>query len=549
VSGQQEQQPPHISGYRHLRFLDRGGCSTVYLYEEQEHAEQLNREVAVKVLTDLGMPELLRQQFTIEAQSMAKLGNHPNIVQILKVGELADGRPYIVMQYYPNPNTCQVADVTPFTVAEALEIGVKVASAVEAAHGIGVLHRDIKPSNVLIDEYGQPGLTDFGIAGRVAAGGEDDVGLSIPWSPPEALDRNSALLQSDVYSLAATVWHLLVGRSPFDLGGDNSVKAIQERIRTAARPATGKPGVPPSLDRLLQQAMAIDPADRPGTAIEFAKRLQEIEVELGLQKTAAVIGVTRRPGQQAAPAEGVTRLRAPVVAAEETSARDAATRLLAGSHSMTYLRPPHEPLYAPRAAAAQSRREPHPRYLQPSAPPDELGPMGSVPRPRPQSRPPDETRIRAREPEPEEPPAAVERPKWLWPMLIAAAVVVLATIGLFQLLDSGSPPAAAEPSATQTASGQDAGVPGANVPPGQPTVVAKQLDATTLRFTWMYSAQLASDTFSWQTADGADSGTVSTASLDLARPSEGNEVCVQVKVVRADGSYAATGWSPAVCGS
>ncbi len=90
------------------------------------------------------------------------------------------------------------------------------------------MHRDIKPSNVLVPSYHEPALTDFGIAGRLQeVAAEDEVRISYPWSPPEMLDgRSNGSVASDVYSLGAMVWHLLVRRSPYSIpGGENSTRA------------------------------------------------------------------------------------------------------------------------------------------------------------------------------------------------------------------------------------------------------------------------------------------------------------------------------------
>ncbi|MGN0064112.1 MAG: serine/threonine-protein kinase, partial [Nocardioides sp.] len=186
----------------------------------------------------------------------------------------------------------------------------------------GILHRDIKPSNVLVTTYQEPALTDFGIAGHIAdVEGDHDVRISYPWSPPELLDGTSnGSVASDVYSLGATVWHLLVGRSPFSIpSGDNSTRALSARILHAAPPATQRPDVPPALDRLLQQCLAKRPEHRPKSALELARALQRIEAAAGWPRT--VIAVE---GDQAAPiapqphdahpdVDGATVMKAPTV--------------------------------------------------------------------------------------------------------------------------------------------------------------------------------------------------------------------------------------------
>jgi hypothetical protein len=179
-------------------------------------------------------------------------------------------------------------------------MGIQLASAIETAHRAGIIHRDIKPQNVLISSYGVPGLTDFGIAGRPGDSAEDDanVGVSMPWSPPEVLTGSSnGSRASDVYSLGATIWNLLVGRSPFSIpSGDNSQRAMFSRIVHSKPPMTGRADVPSSLERLLSQAMGKKPEHRPQTAMELARHLQRVEQELRLARTEIVVLETGHDG-------------------------------------------------------------------------------------------------------------------------------------------------------------------------------------------------------------------------------------------------------------
>jgi serine/threonine protein kinase len=117
--------------------------------------------------------------------------------------------------------------------------------------------------------------------------GDHDVRISYPWSPPEMLDgRSNGSVASDVYSLGATIWQLLVGRSPFSIpGGDNSTRALSARILHATPPATRRPDVPPALDALLQQCLAKEPSHRPQSAIELARGLQRVEATAGFPRT------------------------------------------------------------------------------------------------------------------------------------------------------------------------------------------------------------------------------------------------------------------------
>ena len=280
---------PHIPGYTYLQHIGQGGFADVFLYEQ----EWPRQRVAVKVVRpDLPLTDREKAMFTTEANAMARLADHPYIVSVITAGTTSPqegSRPYLVMRYCPPPDLGQRVQVKPMAVGEAVATGIKLASAIETAHRSGILHRDIKPSNVLVTTYSEPALSDFGIAGRLHdVDGDTDVRISYPWSPPELLDgRSNGSVASDVYSLGATVWNLLVGRSPFSIpSGDNSSRALTARILHASPPRTQRPDVPVALDLLLQQCLAKQPEHRPGSALELARSLQRIEAQAGFPRTA-----------------------------------------------------------------------------------------------------------------------------------------------------------------------------------------------------------------------------------------------------------------------
>lgn len=281
---------PVIGGFTFVEHLGSGGFADVFLYEQQWPRQR----VAVKVVRpDVPLNEREKQLFTAEANSMARLADHPYIVSVITAGVTHEGgRPYLVMRYCPPPDLGARVRSNPMAVVDAVSTGIKLASAIETAHRSGILHRDVKPSNVLVTSYHEPALTDFGIAGHIAdVEGESDVRISYPWSPPELLDgRSNGSVTSDVYSLGATIWHLLVGRSPFSIpAGDNSTRALSARILHAAPPATQRSDVPPALDRLLQQCLAKNPAHRPQSALDLARGLQRIEAAANWPRTAVAV--------------------------------------------------------------------------------------------------------------------------------------------------------------------------------------------------------------------------------------------------------------------
>jgi eukaryotic-like serine/threonine-protein kinase len=289
VSRRLPSTPPTLPGFAFVRVLGSGGFADVFLYEQN----MPRRLVAVKVLLAEVVNDELRRMFQAEADLMAQLSSHPSILTVYQAGVAADGRPYLVMEYC-SATLGQRYRAVQLSLAEVLSIGVRIASAVETAHRQGVLHRDIKPSNILTTAYGHPVLSDFGIAATLGeAEASEAVGLSIPWSAPEVLhDDVPGSIASEVWSLGATVYSLIAGRSPFEVpGGDNGTVTLMSRIEKARLAPTGRIDVPPILEQVLARAMSKRPRDRQASALEFIRDLQAVEEELGLPQTPLEVAV------------------------------------------------------------------------------------------------------------------------------------------------------------------------------------------------------------------------------------------------------------------
>jgi serine/threonine protein kinase len=283
VSRRLPSTPPNLPGFSFIRVLGSGGFADVFLYEQN----MPRRLVAVKVLLAEVVNDEVRQMFQAEANLMAQLSSHPSILTVYQASVAADGRPYLVMEYC-SATLGQRYRAVQLPIAEVLSIGVRIASAVETAHRQGVLHRDIKPSNILTTAYGHPVLSDFGIASTLGqAESSEAVGLSVPWSAPEVLlDEVAGTVASEVWSLGATVYSLLAGRSPFEVpGGDNGTMALVTRIEKAKVPPTGRADVPASLEAVLTRSMSKRPSSRQASALEFIRDLQAVEEELALPQT------------------------------------------------------------------------------------------------------------------------------------------------------------------------------------------------------------------------------------------------------------------------
>ena len=282
MSGSRSQPPPVLPGYTYKTFLGDGGFADVFLYEKAHPV----LDVAIKVLRSGSLDAEARRAFEAEANLMARVSSHPFIVGVYDAGTADDGRPYLVMEYYSEPHYGKRAAEGNIAVADVLRLGVQISSAVEVAHREGIVHRDIKPANILVDQYGRPGLTDFGIAGS-RAGEQAGQGWSVPYAPPEILKGDSDGDEaSDVYSLAATLYAILAGRSPFARTGTRKPgDDLTSRVLNDPVPPIGRPDVPPALEHLLRQALSKDPASRPPSALSLAHSLQAVQRELRLGLT------------------------------------------------------------------------------------------------------------------------------------------------------------------------------------------------------------------------------------------------------------------------
>jgi serine/threonine-protein kinase len=237
---------------------------------------RLEREVAVKLLrVDLAEIDDVRRRFEGEARAAAALV-HPNVVAVFDAGE-EDGAPYIVMERLPGRTLADEIAGGPLSTFEARDVAMSVLAALEAAHGAGIVHRDVKPGNVLRATDGTWKVADFGIAKIAEAAGDVTVtGVMIgtpAYVAPERLTGEPATPASDLYSTGVVLYEALTGRKAFV--ADNSL-ALAEGIRTGRAPALRDvlPKVDPTLERVVEVAMATDPRRRFPSAAEMRRALE-----------------------------------------------------------------------------------------------------------------------------------------------------------------------------------------------------------------------------------------------------------------------------------
>jgi serine/threonine-protein kinase PknK len=268
------------AGFEDPEEIGRGGFGLVYRCTQRA----LDRTVAVKVLTTDLEPDNL-ERFVREQVAMGKLSGHPNIVNIFQVGTTASGRPYIVMQYHPHGSLgAKVNDTGPVGWQEAVRIGVKMAGALETAHRRGTLHRDVKPANILLTEYGDPQLTDFGIA-RVIGGFETADGAvtgSPAYTAPEVLLGRPPDFTSDVYSLASTLFSVATGHAVFERRQGEQMVAQFLRITKHPTPNLRDSELPADLCTIVERAMSRNTKDRPASAEAFGEQLRDLQRRHGL---------------------------------------------------------------------------------------------------------------------------------------------------------------------------------------------------------------------------------------------------------------------------
>ena len=280
--------PRSFGDYELLEEIARGGMGIVY----KARQKSLDRIVAVKMLLAGSQADFdTIRRFRVEAVAAGSL-KHPHIVPIHEVGR-HEGQRFIVMDYVAGGNLARQAR-KPLPPRRAAELLATIASAIQYAHQHRVLHRDLKPSNILLDESGQPQVTDFGLAkGLETSLGEegpaDDHATMVMYEqrtedgqvlgspaymPPEQADGRLGGVGrwSDIYSLGAMLYHLLTGRPPFEGASvtDTLHRVLHEQV---VSPRRRNPAVPRDLETICLKCLEKDPMRRYRTAQELAEDL------------------------------------------------------------------------------------------------------------------------------------------------------------------------------------------------------------------------------------------------------------------------------------
>lgn len=287
---------PGLSG---LVIIARGGYAAVYRAQQ----DSVGREVALKIDTRTLDDERDRRRFLREAQAAGRMSGHPNIVHMYDAGVTADNHPYLVMELCTGGSySAKMRKHGPRPASEVRDLGIKIADALQAAHDAGVLHRDVKPANILINRFGVPGLTDFGLAAVLDASRDISVtveALTPAYAAPEVFKLDTPTAAGDVYSLCATLYALLNGRPPRwpKSGSPPSPLAM---VTMHNEPIPDIAGVPAALLSVLRTGMASDPTNRYPSAAALRDALQALDDDGSEPTTPDVVRFANEASSRAA---------------------------------------------------------------------------------------------------------------------------------------------------------------------------------------------------------------------------------------------------------
>ncbi|MFO0981716.1 MAG: FHA domain-containing serine/threonine-protein kinase [Planctomycetota bacterium] len=264
-----------IGGYRLLARIGMGGMGAVY----RALQISLHREVALKILKpSLTKDQHFVEQFMREARAAGAL-NHPHICQVYDVGQ-AGNIYYYSMEFIPNGSVEDLLNkaAAPVPVDEAVRLVLEAARALEYAELKHIVHRDIKPANLMLTEMKQVKIADLGLARSLKESAEKEATgtLGTPHfiSPEQALQKDVDI-RSDIYSLGATFYRILTGKTPFE--GATVQEILRKQVKEEPKPLRElRPDVPERVERVVQRMLRKDPAERHASAAELVLELESL---------------------------------------------------------------------------------------------------------------------------------------------------------------------------------------------------------------------------------------------------------------------------------
>ncbi len=306
------QTEPELSGqllngrYKIEKELKRGGFGSVYLARDQQlHS----RPVVVKVLLEEAFQhnqhDRIVSKFRQEAEALSRI-DHPGIVGIIDVGELADGKPFLVMQYVDGVTLRSVITPEGMNFERAAALLKQIGRALAAAHDKGILHRDLKPENIMLRDLGhgeeQVKIIDFGIAKvrnslLAPSTSTSSISGTIAYMAPEQLTAKPVSVATDIHAFGSIAYEMLTGRRPFN---PETGFQLLEMLRAGVRvkPSDLRPSLPEDAQAIILKALSFEPADRYQNARELGDALSR-----ALQAEADTLELRIKESRQLAPTE------------------------------------------------------------------------------------------------------------------------------------------------------------------------------------------------------------------------------------------------------
>ncbi len=267
--------PTQIGRYIVIAEIGRGRMGIVYAARDPQLE---GREVAIKILpAELLVDPVYRTRFEQEARWYSQL-EHNAIVPVYEIGE-TDGQPYIVMRLMSGGSLAGRLEQGPMILEECSRVVSRIAPALDLAHAKGIIHRDIKPANILFDKYNEPYLADFGIAKFTTSGvtltGSAFIGTPAYASPEQVHSEEDLDATSDIYSLGATLFHMLTGRVPY-IADDIVSQMLMHINEDPPDVLSFRPDLPVECQHIIQRAMAKRKFTRYKTAGDMAAELADL---------------------------------------------------------------------------------------------------------------------------------------------------------------------------------------------------------------------------------------------------------------------------------
>jgi TolB-like protein/Flp pilus assembly protein TadD len=273
-----------LSHYRLLEVIGAGGVGIVY----RAHDEHLDRDVAVKVLSDQVLSDVTaRRRFRREALTLSRL-NHPHINTVHDF-DSQDGLEFLVVEFVKGENLSERIARGPLPVAESLRLAVQVAQALAAAHEHHVVHRDLKPGNIMLTSQGDAKVLDFGLARQLRPHGDarrapettlteasmGGITGTVPYMAPEQLMAGTVDPRTDLWAFGAMLYEMVVGHRPFD--AEHSVPLINAILNEPVPfPPEVKSGISPALRSVICKCLEKDPRNRYASASELITDLERV---------------------------------------------------------------------------------------------------------------------------------------------------------------------------------------------------------------------------------------------------------------------------------